>query len=481
MSDCGTPLIVDDDPSILALIEYEMEQVGIAVRTAATGEDALTQLTEWRPSALVLDLQLPDLHGQEILRRVHASHPNLPIVVVTGNDDIDVAVECMRAGASDFLQKPLVRARLVTSVRNAHERGQLRARLAEAKGELGVPSILGTSPSIRSAIELLKRALNSDLAVLIEGESGTGKELFARALHEESRRSLGPFVPVNCGSFAESLIDSELFGHETGAFTGAGKKRKGLVQRADGGTLFLDEIGELSRGLQVRLLRVLQEGQVRPVGSNDVHRVDVRVVAATNRMLEEEVRSGRFREDLYYRVASFPIKVPPLRKRGEDVLLLAEHFLVRAAEHCERGLFGFSVEAKQAILTYSWPGNVRQLESAVRRAVLLEDGPTITLDALPDEVVCALLDNDEHQADQGGDVYVDEQLGGEDIRTMAAEEQRILLRALTITNWNVEEAARRLGIGRATVYRRIQSYSLKRDASRGGSANGAAIRGSASK
>ncbi len=460
MSDSGALLIVDDDPTILALIEYELEQVGIAARTTTCGKEALALLAEWRPSALVLDLGLPDMQGQEVLSQIHTSFPDLPIVVVTGSESLTVAVDCMKAGACDFLQKPFTTARLLTILRSAHERGQLRARLAEAKGATGVPTIQGASPSILKSIRMLKRAFGSELTVLLEGESGTGKELFARALHDESARSLGPFVPINCGAIPEDLIDSELFGHVAGAFTGANKKRIGLVQRADGGTLFLDEIGELSMRLQVRLLRVLQERMVRPIGCNDPVPVNVRVIAATNRVLDEEVRKGRFREDLYYRLAEYPIQLPPLRERGDDALLLAAHFLSKAVSPSEHAALTFSREARAAISCYPWPGNVRQLESVIRRAVLLADGSEVTLDAMPDELVCALHDSAESvievepEEDPCGD------MNAEVIRTMAQEEQEILLRALTITNWNVEETARRLGIGRATVYRRIQTYSL---------------------
>ncbi|MBL4771918.1 MAG: sigma-54-dependent Fis family transcriptional regulator [Planctomycetes bacterium] len=463
MSESGALLIVDDDPTILALIEYELQQVGIAVRTTTSGEEALALLAEWRPSALVLDLGLPDMRGQDVLAQAHARFPSLPIIVVTGNESLHVAVECMKAGACDFLQKPFTSARLLALLRSAHERGQLRARLAEAKGTSGVPSIQGTSPAILKSIRMLKRALGSDLTVLLEGESGTGKELFARALHDESARKLGPFVAINCGSIPEDLIDSELFGHVAGAFTGAHQKRMGLVQRANGGTLFLDEIGELSLRLQVRLLRVLQERKVRPVGSNDPVPVDIRVIAATNRVLEKEVRKGAFREDLYYRLAEYPIHIPPLRERDGDALLLAEHFLSQhAAESTEGAGLTFSKEARDSIDCYTWPGNVRQLESMVRRAVLLAEGPEITMDEMPDELVVALHDSAPNDPEKAGEASLDScgELGN--IKTMAVEEQGILIRALNITHWNVEEAARRLGIGRATVYRRIQTYSLTR-------------------
>jgi DNA-binding NtrC family response regulator len=463
MSDCGTLLIVDDDPAFRALIECVLTQEGLAARTAKCGKDALALLAEWRPSALVLDLGLPDMRGQEVLAQAHAFYPSMPIVVVTGSNSLDVAVECMKAGACDFLQKTFSTSHLLSILKGAHERGQLRARLAEAKGTSGIRSIQGDSPSIMKSIRLLKRALNSNLTVLLEGESGTGKELFAKALHDESARSLGPFVAINCGSIPEALIDSELFGHVAGAFTGANKNRLGLVQRADGGTLFLDEVGELSLRLQVRLLRVLQERMVRPVGANDSLPVDVRVIAATNRILDEEVGNGRFREDLYYRLAEFPIRIPPLRERADDALLLAASFLSNISPYESNAIQTFSKEARAAIRLYTWPGNVRQLKNVVSRALLLADGPEITLDALPDELFCALHDSVEVESEAEFDPSVEVGIDAGIIRTMALEEQEILHRALMVTNWNVDEAARRLGIGRATVYRRIQTYSLTRN------------------
>ncbi|MHC4377021.1 MAG: sigma-54-dependent transcriptional regulator [Planctomycetota bacterium] len=456
-------LIVDDDASLCRLVEFQLEQAGIPCKACTTGKQALDSLEESLPTAVVLDLMLPDASGRDLLERFKAKDPDLSIVVVTGSDQISTAVDCMKAGATDFLQKPFDHPRLLASVRNAHERGLLSRRLREAKPNSGLTSIVGDSAPMRTAKELLSKAASSDVTVLIEGPSGTGKELFARATHDESQRALGPFIAVNCGAIPESLIESELFGYEKGAFSGADKSRVGLFEQADGGTLFLDEIGELGLDLQVRLLRVLTERKIRSVGSDAERKVDVRVVGATNRNLHEEAAAGRFREDLYYRLSVFPIALPSLAERNGDRLLLAQFFLERANQRYGKSLV-FDSAALDNIDAFAWPGNVRQLENAIERAVVLSSGAEITPNHLPEVVVqgsplgAAGVDTPPAPLSP----VLDLAQTAEDIAPFAEEFKRILERALRLTGWNVQEAARRLGIGRATLYRKIQEFDLKR-------------------
>lgn len=466
MSDRSTRdhvLVVDDDQALCRLVEFQLSQAGIPCQTCLTGADALDSIDRTRPTAVVLDLMLPDASGHDLLERFRAMDPDLSIVVVTGSDQVSTAVDCMKAGATDFLQKPFDHPRLLASVRNAHERGLLSRRLREAKANTGLSSIVGDSPPIKAAKELLSKAADSDVTVLLEGPSGTGKELFARAAHEESKRALGPFIAVNCGAIPESLIESELFGYEKGAFSGADKSRMGLFEQAHGGTLFLDEIGELGFALQVRLLRVLTERTIRPVGSNNERPVDVRVVAATNRNLTQETAEGRFREDLYYRLSVFPISLPPLIERNGDRLLLAHFFLERANRRYGKALT-FDIAAQETIDAYAWPGNVRQLENAIERAVVLATGPEIQPEHLPNFALPGDLQppSSTLAAGQSAVPYSNRTPSADDIVPFAEEFKRILERALHLTGWNVQEAARRLGIGRATLYRKIQEFDLKR-------------------
>lgn len=451
-------LVVDDDASICRLIEFQLEQAGIPCKTCGTGAEAIQAIEESAPTAAVLDLMLPDANGQDLLGRFLERQPDLAIVVVTGTDEISAAVDCMKSGACDFLQKPFNHPRLLASVKNAHERGLLSRRLREAKSSDGLQSIIGESTVIEESKQMLLKAAGSNVTVLVNGPSGTGKELFARALHDESERHLGPFVAVNCGAIPESLIESELFGHAKGAFSGAERNKVGLFEQADGGTIFLDEIGELGLDLQVRLLRVLNDCRVRPVGSDTERKIDVRVVAATNRDLASEVGESRFREDLYYRISVFPIQLPSLAERNGDRALLARYFLERATQRLGRP-FTMHPEALAAIEAYGWPGNVRQLENAIERAVVLAPGQEILRAHLPVEL------SGENVPPITPSRPSPFQQATEDpakIEPLAVETRRILERALSLTGWNVQEAARRLGIGRATLYRKIQEFDLRR-------------------
>ena len=453
-------LLVDDDPSTLELFEHTLGVEGIPTEGVLTGREALGIMEHRLPSAVVLDLSLPDIPGIEVLRSMRTKYSDVPIVVVTGTDDVATVVECMQLGACDFVQKPFDSTRFIASVKNAHERGQLRARIDNLEEASGLSSIVGESQVMRRTTLSLAKAIGTDVTVLLEGESGTGKELFARAIHFDSHRSSGPFVVVDCGSIPETLIESELFGHKKGSFSGAHQNRVGLFEQANGGTIFLDEIGELPGDLQVRLLRVIQERNVRPVGANRFRPIDVRIVVATNKILADEVEQGLFRRDLYYRLSTFPVNLPALRDRGDDVLLLATNFLEQTRKRLNARVTSISPEARETLRSYGWPGNVRELENVIERGVIIAEGTELGLESLPDEIVCASFD---------GTAETDRPVGGHqrvehpEILTMEVEERRIFERALTLCDWNVREASERLGIGRATLYRRIHSYGLKPD------------------
>ncbi len=470
----GRVLLIDDDPAMLRLVAHELGLEGIVTVQASSGAEGLRLLEEEAPSAVVLDLLLPDIPGRALLPRIEALRPGTPVVVLTVQSGVEDIVECMRLGAVDYVPKPFERTRLVASVRNAAARGHLQERVESLARELrrgeGFGEILGRSRAMDRAVELLRRAAASDVSLLLEGESGTGKEVAARAVHAEGARRTGPFVAINCGAIPEGLIESELFGHEKGSFTGAAGARRGRFEEADGGTLFLDEVGELRLDLQVRLLRVLQERRVQRVGGTGSHPVDVRVIAATNRDLKAAIAAGEFRDDLFYRLSVFPVRLPPLREREGDVLLMADAFLKRFAVRHRRQIAEFSPEACRALEAWSWPGNVRELENVVERAVIMEDGGVISLGSLPD-----LLAESRPGAGGAGAAAA----GGagaapppppppaargparvEEILPLDDEERRLVLRALDATRGNVQEAATRLGISRATIYRKLERWGL---------------------
>ncbi len=482
-------LVVDDDESFLELLEFELADQDVELQRTRSAAEAREALHRRRFAAALLDLGLPDANGEELLASLRQQHPQMPCVVLTARDDVEQVVRCIQHGAVDYLTKPFDRMRLLTSLNNAITQGALRVRVGELRhaGALGsgFARFLGESRAVHEARALLRRAAASDVTLLLLGESGTGKEVAARAVHEESRRAAGPFVAVNCGALPDGVIESELFGHEKGAFTGAVAARRGCFESAEGGTIFLDEIGELRPDLQVRLLRVLQEREIQRVGAEHRTAVDVRVIAATHRRLREALDADPpgFRDDLYYRLAVFPVELPPLRERDDDVLVLAQSFLQRFAARHRKAVERMSSGFLAAIARHDWPGNVRELENVIERAVILEDDEQLDVHDLPVELrpvgvdrcqaptVHASWDADDGRGRVGSGVVATRacstpllESASDDlpVRPFDEEERRIVLNALRAADWNIKAAADLLGLGRATIYRKIERYGLSR-------------------
>lgn len=451
-------LVADDDVAHGRMLRTLLENWGYAVDVAGDGAEAVRACRERSFDLVLLDVRMPVMDGLEALQRIREARPALPVLMMTAYSDVPAAVEAIKSGAFDYLAKPLDFERLRVSLRNvfAHadlveENAALSRRLAEGSARGG---ILGQSAPMRALWEMIRTIAPSEATVLVAGESGTGKELAAKAVHDLSRRASGPFVAVNCGALTETLLASELFGHEKGAFTGADRRHDGLFVRARGGTLFLDEIGEMPLQLQAKLLRALQQGEIQRVGSDTPITVDVRVIAATNRDLRQEVQAKRFREDLYFRLNVISLEVPPLRRRGEDIPLLAAYFLQRFAERNRKSIKGFSPQALDSLLRYPWPGNVRELENAVERAVILCNGDLVTGAELPDDIAHA-APPEEGPAQQ-------EALS---LAGMALElvERRAIEDTMRQTGDNKSEAARRLGITRATLHNKLRKYGLEQE------------------
>lgn len=440
-----TILLVDDEVAHLKTLERVFNKEGYEVLTAEGGEEALDIIRERSVNLVITDLMMPDFDGMDLLKLVRTLRPETETVLMTAFGTVERAVQGMKEGAYDFITKPIKRATILKVARQALERQALvaenralKARIAELRGER---SIVGQSVALRSSLDLVAQVAPTDVTVLLTGESGTGKELFARMIYERSDRADKPFVAINCAALPESILESELFGYEKGAFTGANERKLGKFEAADGGTLFLDEIGELTPQVQVKLLRALQEGEFDRLGATVPTRVDVRVIAATNRDLEDEMRTGNFREDLYYRLNVVNLQIPPLRDRREDVPLLAEHFLERYRTKNRREIHGFSSQALGALNVYSWPGNVRELENVVERAVVLDHDGVIDTDDLPDHI------SETPQEERSLLIPLGTSL--EEI------ERRVIHETLRMTDGDKKLAAKLLGIATRTIYRKI--------------------------
>jgi two-component system response regulator HydG len=380
-------LVVDDDESARSGLAGLLRGERFEVETAEDGEDALARLEESAPDVLVTDLHMPGLDGMQLLERARETYPELVVVMVTAFSDVETAVRAMQKGAEHYLTKPVQLDELLVVIGRALERRRLRRETDELRSRLGerlsFGNIVGSSPAMQEVFDVIEQVAPTKATVLITGESGTGKELVAQAIHQNSPRAAAPFVKLHCAALAETILESELFGHEKGSFTGAGGRREGRFKQADGGTLFLDEIGEISPAIQIKLLRFLQERTFERVGGNETLKVDVRIIAATNRDLEGDVAAGKFRGDLYYRLNVVNVEMPPLRARPSDLLALAGHFLERFAKENGKPIGGFADDAVERITAYRWPGNVRELDNVIERAVVLCDTPKLTAKHLP--------------------------------------------------------------------------------------------------
>jgi two-component system, NtrC family, response regulator HydG len=450
-------LVVDDEPAARSALRDLLKPQGYEVEVAADGAAALEKIGEHPPDLVVTDLDMPNMGGMELIAALRERDLKLPVIVVTSAAELRSAVAAMQAGAFDYIAKPVDFDELLLSIGRAieqrdlrFENENLRRQIREQYGE-GLQGLLGVSPAMQNVYRVAKQVAPSRATVLITGESGTGKGELARAIHAMSPRRDKPFVAVHCASLAESLLESELFGHEKGSFTGAERRRIGRFEQADGGTLFLDEIGEIPASIQVKLLTVLQERKFERVGGNEPVKVDVRIVAATHRDLAADVAAGRFREDLYYRLNVVSVEMPPLRLRGSDILALAEHFLRRFAEENGKAILGFTERARTKLRSHGWPGNVRELENAVERAVVLCEGTQVDEALLP-------------QGNAGGGATLDGiQIPGV---TLAELERYAILKTLDAVEGSTARAAELLDVSIRTIQYRLHEYGVVKDRAR---------------
>ena len=441
-------LVVDDERPTRLLMERELPQAGCSVTSVENGEGALEQLQVKDFDVVLLDLKMPGIGGMEALRRIRDSGASAEVVVLTGHPDVDSAIEAMKLGAYDYLTKPFKLAEVEEVLRRAAERKRLQKENVALRRMVSqrapAPLLIGQSQALRAVLQVVEQVAPTDASVLIAGESGTGKGLVARAIHQGSPRGSAPFLVINCSAFQDQLLESELFGHEKGAFTGATAVKQGLIEVADRGTLFLDEVGEMTPAMQAKLLQVLDSGELRRVGGTRAHRVDVRIIAATNKDLAHEVRAGRFREDLFHRLNVISVTLPPLRERKEDVPLLIEHFM-RQFRLTGRKPKTFSTEALQALCGYSWPGNVRELANTLERVMILTRGEIIGPEDLPPNVRSPVVAAE----DPSGSLV-----------SLAEMERLHIARVLAQTGGRKMKAARLLGIDLKTLNHKIKLYKI---------------------
>ncbi|MEW6701428.1 MAG: sigma-54 dependent transcriptional regulator [Bacteroidota bacterium] len=450
--------IIDDEDSILKmLMHWVKNQWNYNCKTFKNGNEALNSLSD-NPDLILLDIMLPDINGNEVLNRIKHKYPHLPVIMLSAQGSVEVALESIRLGAFDYFPKPIDKNRLEPAIRNAIKNYDLERELEKLKEnlqkEFSFDSIISADKKMQDAFKMVSKVLDNDITVLIEGESGTGKELIARAIHYNGKRKTAPFVVVNCASIPRELLESELFGHEKGAFTGAHVRKIGKFELAKGGTIFLDEIGEMEMSLQAKILRVIQQKEFERVGGNEVIKTDVRIISATNRNLKLAVDNKLFREDLYYRLSSFPINILPLRERKGDIVILIDHFIKRFNEKLGKDVKGVTKNALKVMYDYDWPGNVRELENTLERCIILSDGNYVDVDVLPSNITAQFrtVNFDANGVMFGSDspVIPFEKLKEEAIR-----------HALKTTEGNIVDAARKLRIGRATLYRLMAKYKIE--------------------
>ncbi|MBO6574145.1 MAG: sigma-54-dependent Fis family transcriptional regulator [Rhodothermales bacterium] len=481
--------VVDDDRHYARMLSYRLDKnPQYEVETFSSGEELLRNMVK-NPDLILCDIMMPGIDGIEVLRRIVSRRPNLPIIMVSAQGVVETAVEAMRIGAYDYITKGQDDlSKLDAIVKNCLDKVKLEREVSTLREEVSqkysVRGLIGESPAMQKVYKMIQKALRGDLTVAIQGESGTGKELVAKAIHYGSTRKRGPFVVVNCAAIPRDLMESEFFGHEKGSFTGAHARKIGKFEQADGGTIFLDEIGELDLDLQAKLLRALQEGELTRVGGNETINFDARVISATNKNVVEMIRDNKFREDLYYRLFQYPIPLPPLRERGQDVIVLTNYFLKEYTKaHQEFKGKRFSKAARHAIATFSWPGNVRELKSAVERAILLSDAEEISAadlmlgnggavspwadrmslaEAAETQFVTPDFDEDGVPAEGDGPTVSGISLGADSDHIVSLEDlkRRAVERAYRLCDGNVDRAAVELGIGRATMYRLLKKYHM---------------------
>ncbi len=451
-------LVIDDEAAIRDSLRMILEYEGYECLGASSGQEGLAAVGRESPDLVFLDIKMPGMDGLEVLGRLKALDEALPVIIISGHGTVSTAVEATKLGAFDFIEKPLATERVLVSIRNALDQGRLRDENRTLKRAVEVRhQMIGESEPLRRVMEAVGRAAPTSATVLLQGESGVGKELVARTIHRNSLRSRERFVQVNCAAIPDDLIESELFGHEKGSFTGATEKQIGKFEQADRGTIFLDEIGDMSLKTQAKVLRVLQEGEVERLGSSRTIKVDVRVIAATNKDLEEEIRNNRFREDLYFRLAVIPIYVPPLRERGQDVLLLVRHFMDLFGRENNMRPKRIAPAAMDLLQRYRWKGNVRELRNTVERMLIMSPGDTIEVADLPASVraepAAATDELEGGDGDRPGTLREFKELA----------ERKFLVEKLRETGWNISKTAELIGTPRSNLYKKLEHYSIKQE------------------
>ncbi|MFC2134150.1 sigma-54-dependent transcriptional regulator [Bacteroidota bacterium] len=450
--------IVDDEESILKMLTHWVKnQWGYKIKTFMSGGDMLNLLSE-KPDLILLDIMLPDINGIEILKKIKDLDYNLPVIMLSAQGSVEVALESIRIGAFDYFPKPIDKNRLEQAIRNAIKSHDLEREILKLKEDLqkefSFDNIVTSDAKMQNVFKMMSKVLNNEITVLINGESGTGKELIARAIHFNGIRKDYPFVVVNCASIPRELLESELFGHEKGAFTGAHQRKIGKFEHANGGTIFLDEIGEMEMSLQAKILRVIQQKEFERVGGNEVIKTDVRIISATNRDLKVAVENKEFREDLYYRLASFPILIPPLRERRGDIVILVDYFINHFKEKLKKEIKGVNKNTLKLLYDYDWPGNVRELENTMERCLILSDGDYIDPTALPHTIT---------SGEESGGTVLSGQLFEDDSPVIPFEKlkEEAIKHAIKVTEGNIVEAAKKLQVGRATLYRLMEKYNIE--------------------